>query len=107
MGVLSEPHAPNRSGLVGLLAQIQSENGLTVMLLVGLVGFGCFLFWSLIWRVWSAAMKAKDDEIARLAKERDRYQTLVFQRLRSSQVPDGQTLQKRARSKSGIDGNPN
>jgi len=76
------------------------------MLLVGLIGFGCFLFWSLIWKVWSAAMKAKDDEIARLAKERDRYQTLVFQRLRSSQTPDEPNVPKRARSKRGVDGVP-
>jgi len=31
-------------------------------------------------------MKAKDDEIARVSKERDKYQAMVFDRLRSSQV---------------------
>jgi hypothetical protein len=38
----------------------------------------------MIWRVWSDALKAKDEELARVSKERDRYQAMVFDRLKSS-----------------------
>jgi hypothetical protein len=75
-----------KPGFLELLNQIQSQYGLIVLILVLLLAFFCFLLWKLIWKVWSAAMKAKDDEIKRISKERDKYQTLVFKRLKSSEV---------------------
>ncbi|HEV7715816.1 MAG TPA: hypothetical protein VGO53_09480 [Steroidobacteraceae bacterium] len=65
-----------------LLQKIQSEYGLLVLVLVLLVAFGCWLLWRLTWKVWSVAMKSKDEEIVRLAAERDRYQAMVFGRLK-------------------------
>jgi hypothetical protein len=48
--------------------------------------FVCFLFWRMIWKVWDRAMKAKDEEINRLVIERDKYQSLVFERLMTSRA---------------------
>jgi hypothetical protein len=76
----------NKSGFWELLTQIQSEHGLIVLVLLMLIGLVCLLFWKLIWNVWDGALQAKEDEIGRLAKERDTYQALVFERLRSSGV---------------------
>jgi len=39
-------------------------------------------------KVWDKAMQAKDDEIKRLVAERDRYQSLVFKRLLSSDIQE-------------------
>jgi len=74
-----------KTGLLQLLRQIQSQYGLTVLVLVLLLVFACFLLWKLIWRVWSTAMESKEKEIERVSKERDKYQALVFERLRSSE----------------------
>lgn len=74
-------------GFLELLNQIESQYGLIVLVLVLLLAFGCFLLWKLIWNVWSSAMAAKDKEIERVSKERDKYQAMVFERLRSSEVP--------------------
>ena len=73
-------------GFLEVLNQIQSQYGLIVLVLVLFLMFACFLLWKLIWKVWSAAMAAKDREIERVSKERDKYQALVFERLRSSEV---------------------
>jgi hypothetical protein len=74
-------------GFLDLLSQIQSQYGLIVLVLVLLLAFVCWLLWALIWKVWSAAMAAKDKEIERVSRERDKYQTLVFNRLKSSEGP--------------------
>lgn len=68
------------------LSQVRSQYGLVVLVLVLLLVFGCFLLWKLVWKVWNAAMEAKDREIERVSKERDKYQALVFERLRSSEA---------------------
>jgi len=60
------------------------EGGIFAVLLLAMM----FLFWRLIWNVWSSAMKAKDDEIDRIATERDKYQRLVFRNLLSSDDRD-------------------
>jgi len=78
--------AANKTQLLELLNQIQSQHGPIILVLIVIIFVGCGVFWILIWKVWSAAMKAKDDEISRLAKERDKYQSLVFQRLRTSEA---------------------
>jgi len=70
-----------RIGLFELLDQIRSNDGLLVLVLIVLSWFSCYLFFHLVWKVWHAAMKGKDEEIARLTKERDRYQSVVFERL--------------------------
>ena len=75
-----------RIGFLDLLNQIQSQYGLIVLVLVLFLAFACFLLWKLIWKVWSAAMTAKDREIERVSKERDKYQALVFERLKSSEA---------------------
>lgn len=75
-----------RIGFLDLLRQLQSQYGLIVLVLLLLLGFACFLLWKLIWQVWSAAMEAKEKEIARVSKERDKYQALFFERLRSSEA---------------------
>jgi len=47
------------------------------------------LFYKMTWKVWQAAMKSKDDEIARLIEERNRYQELVFAERLSSRPHEG------------------
>jgi hypothetical protein len=36
------------------------------------------VFHRLVWRVWKAAMKSKDDEIQRLIEERNYLQSKIF-----------------------------
>jgi hypothetical protein len=43
-----------------------------------------YVFYQLVWRVWKAAMKSKDDEIERLIEERNYLQSKVFPDRRSS-----------------------
>ena len=66
--------------LLPQLGELIEKHGVLVFFLVVI----SFLFWRLIWKVWHSAMLAKDAEIERLVKERDKYQTLVFQRLLTS-----------------------
>lgn len=73
-------------GVLEFLRQIQSQYGLVVLVLLLLLAFACFLLWRLIWQVWSTAMESKEKEIERVTKERDKYQALVFERLRSSEA---------------------
>lgn len=61
-------------------ADVLREHGAVAFLLIVV----CILFYRLIWKVWNAAMMGKDEEIRRLAEERDRYQKLVFERLLTS-----------------------
>jgi hypothetical protein len=37
-----------------------------------------YMFYRLVWKVWKAAMKSKDDEIERLIEERNYLQSKVF-----------------------------
>jgi hypothetical protein len=37
-----------------------------------------YVFHRLVWRVWKAAMKSKDDEIQRLIEERNYLQSKIF-----------------------------
>jgi|GEM_PF-2256421 len=69
-----------------LLEQIRSEYGLAVLVLVLVIFFGCLLAWKLIWQVWSRAMQAKDEEIVRLVRERDKYQALLLERFSASPI---------------------
>jgi hypothetical protein len=43
-----------------------------------------YAFYQLIWKVWAAALKGKDDEIERLIEERQFVQALVLQDRKSS-----------------------
>lgn len=60
----------------------------------GGIGVLCFLFiayifYSLVWKVWSAAMASKNDEIERLIEERNFLQSQLFpRRLTSDAVND-------------------
>lgn len=83
-----------KTGFLGLLAQIQSQYGLIVLVLVLLLAFACFLLWKLVWQVWSTAMQSKEKEIERVSKERDKYQALVFERLRSSETSRSKAIEK-------------
>ncbi len=78
--------AVEEHGLLALLGQIQSEYGLVVLVLTLMILFGCLLLWKLIWKVWSGAMQAKPRNLVVLAKERDKYQSLVFEGLRTSWI---------------------
>ena len=74
------------AGLLQLLNQIHSQYGLLVLMLVLIIVFGCLLFWKLVWRVWSGALSAKDSQIERLVEERDMYQEIVLESLRTSRL---------------------
>ena len=69
-----------------LMSQIESQYGLLVLMLVAIIGFGCFLFWSLIWKVWNRALSAKEEEITRLTIDRNTYRALVFEDFRISKT---------------------
>jgi hypothetical protein len=69
------------SGLFEFLDRIRSNDGLLVLILIALIWFCCYLLSKAVWKVWRTAMKAKDQEISRLTQERDRYQSIVFERL--------------------------
>jgi hypothetical protein len=73
---------PNeKMGLFEFLDRIRSNDGLLVLVLIVLL---CFFFYAasrLFGKLWHAAMDGKDQEIARLTKERDRYQSVVFEKL--------------------------
>lgn len=84
----------NRIGFLELLRQIQSQYGLIVLVLVLLLAFTCLLLWKLIWKVWSTAMESKEKEIERVSRERDKYQALVFERLRSSDATRSKAVEK-------------
>ena len=64
----------------GFLIHIYDKGGITVVALLLLA----YVFYKLVWKVWSAAMASKDNEIERLIKERDYYQErLIPDRLTS------------------------
>jgi len=48
--------------------------------------FIAFVFYKLVWKVWSAAMRSKDAEIERLINERNYLQSKVFPDRESSEV---------------------
>lgn len=67
------------------LKDVLKLHGSTAAILIFLV----FVFWRLIWKVWSDTLESKNQEIDRLVKERDKYQGLVFERLLSAAPPPG------------------
>ncbi len=68
-------------GLFEFLDRIRSNDGLLVLILIAFVCFLCYAFSHLCWKTWQAAARAKDQEIARLTKELERYQSIVLDRL--------------------------
>jgi hypothetical protein len=56
------------------LAAIYREGGVGILCFL----FISFIFYRLVWKVWSAAMKSKNDEIERLVEERNFLQDKVF-----------------------------
>lgn len=81
-------------GFLEVLRQIQSQYGLIVLVLVLLLVFAGLLLWKLVWKVWSTAMESKEKEIERVSKERDKYQALVFERLRSSEAGRSKAVER-------------
>lgn len=81
-------------GFLEVLRQIQSQYGLIVLVLVLLLVFAGLLLWKLVWKVWSTAMESKGKEIERVSKERDKYQALVFERLRSSEAGRSKAVER-------------
>lgn len=73
--------AEGKMGLFEFLDRIRSNDGLLVLVLIALLCFFFYLASRLIWKVWHAAMDEKDQAIARLTKERDMYQSVVFEKL--------------------------
>lgn len=68
-------------GLFEFLDRIRSNNGLLVLVLIAIAWFLCHLVSRLLWKVWQAATAAKDQEIMRLMRELEKYQSIVFKRL--------------------------
>ena len=50
------------------------RHGISIVFLV----FVCYVFYRLTWLVWTKTIQSKDDEIARLVNEKNRYQELFF-----------------------------
>jgi hypothetical protein len=74
------------AGLFEFLDGIRSHYGLVVLFLVIHIAFLSFFAWQLWWRLWKDSLKTRDQQIARLANERDTYQAMVFERLRASEA---------------------
>ena len=74
------------TGLFEFLDRIRSSDGLLVLILIALIAFGCYLLSNLAWKVWRAALEEKEREIKRLAHERDKYQSIVFERLLATEI---------------------
>ncbi|HTB66459.1 MAG TPA: hypothetical protein VK727_09535 [Steroidobacteraceae bacterium] len=66
----------------GFLSHVYDQQGILVLAFLCLA----FLFYKLIWQVWTSAMDAKEKEIVRLSDERNFYQNLVFQKRLSSEA---------------------
>jgi hypothetical protein len=77
----SEPVATGVNGFWGFLTHVYDQQGILVLAFLCLA----FLFYKLIWQVWTAAMEAKEREISRISEERNFYQNLVFERRLSSE----------------------
>ena len=50
-----------------------------------------FMFYRLVWKVWSSAMQRMENEIKRVTAERDFYQSKSFQDLLTSDPTDHTT----------------
>jgi hypothetical protein len=68
------------SGFWDFLIYVYENDGIWVLLFLGLA----YVFYRLIWKVWSAAMTRMQDEIERISNERDFYQRKVFPDLLTS-----------------------
>lgn len=77
------PEAETPEGFLSFILNILDKHGVVALVLC----FVCLLFWRMVWKVWDRAMNEKNAEIERLVKERDKYQSLVFERMLSSQNP--------------------
>jgi hypothetical protein len=76
---------PASDSFWGFITHVLDKHGAVALVLVLM----CFLFWRLIWKVWSATLKSKDAEIERLVTERDKYQGYFFEKLESSRFLPG------------------
>jgi hypothetical protein len=56
------------------LTHVYDKDGALIILFL----FIAYVFYKLVWKVWTSAMKSKDDEIKRLVEERNFYQEKVF-----------------------------
>ena len=56
------------------LERLYDKGGATLLVAI----FIAFVFYRLVWKVWSEAMRGKDEEIERLIRERDFYQDRLF-----------------------------
>lgn len=75
----------NQKTFWSVLDTFISEHGLLGFVLLGVI----WVFWKLIWKVWSSAMQSKDDEIKRLVEERNWLQDQLYggKRLSSRVTP--------------------
>lgn len=76
--------AAENQGFFDLFGQIEAEHGLAVLLLILIILGMALLLWKLVWRVWRATLTSKNDEIDRLVDERNKYQDMVFEGLKTS-----------------------
>lgn len=77
---------PSATGVLEFVDGIRSQHGLVSAILVVLIAGLVYAFKQMLWQVWKDAIRVRDREITRLARERDVYQKLVFQRLRASEA---------------------
>lgn len=72
------------NGFWSLVGTFLQEHGLLGAVLL----FFIFLFWRMIWVVWSKAMESKDQEIERLVEEKRWLQSQLMRRNRLSAKPE-------------------
>ena len=82
---MSLPEGANvDNGAWSFIGTFLNEHGLLGLVLL----FFIFLFWRMIWVVWSKAMESKDQEIERLVEEKRRLQDYLMHRVRLSAKPE-------------------
>ena len=82
---MSLPEGANaENGFWSFIGTFLNEHGLLGVVLL----FFIFLFWRMIWVVWSKAMESKDQEIERLVEEKRRLQDYLMHRVRLSAKPE-------------------
>ncbi len=76
----------SKAGLFEFLDGIRSQYGVVVLTLVVIIGLLGVTIQQLMRQFWNDSIKVREREIARLEKERDTYQALVFERLRTTEA---------------------
>lgn len=82
-----DTHSLTRAaGFFEFIDGIRSQYGVVVLTMFVIITFLCRILRELTRLFWNDAIKVREQQIARLVKERDTYQALVFERFRAAEA---------------------